>query len=146
MARTTWSGPLASGDKEAGISGGPNIGLVVLSQTALLDKNSTTAVSNTFYLPANAQIVDIIVDVLTAFNSATSAVLTVGTAAAGTQYASGVDVKTAAGRIRPTFTAAQLAALDNIGGTTSVVATITPTGATSAGQVRVTLVYVQTGA
>lgn len=146
MARTTWSGPLASGDKEAGISGGPNIGLVVLSQTALLDKNSTTAVSNTFYLPANAQIVDIIVDVLTAFNSATSAVLTVGTAAAGTQYASGVDVKTAAGRIRPTFTAAQLAALDDIGSTASVVATITPTGATSAGQVRVTLVYVQTGA
>jgi hypothetical protein len=69
--------------------------------------------------------------------------LTVGTAAAGTQYAGSVDAKTA-GRVRPTFSAAQLAAMDDIDTNTSVVATITPVGATSAGQVRVTLVYVQT--
>lgn len=143
MARTTFSGPLASGDKEAGVSGGSNVGLVVLSQTAVLDQNSTTAVSNTFNLPADSQIVDIIVDVLTAFNSAVSATLTVGTAAAGTQYAGSVDAKTA-GRVRPTFSAAQLAAMDDIDANTSVVATITPSGATSAGQARVTLVYVQT--
>lgn len=143
MARTTFSGPLASGDKEAGVSGGSNVGLVVLSQTAVLDQNSTTAVSSTFYLPADSQIVDIIVDVLTAFNSAVSATLTVGTAAAGTQYAGSVDAKTA-GRVRPTFSAAQLAAMDDIDNNTTVVATVTPSGATSAGQVRVTLVYVQT--
>lgn len=143
MARTTFSGPLASGDKEAGISGGSNVGLVVLSQTAVLDQNSTTAVSSTFYLPADSQIVDIIVDVLTAFNSAVSATLTVGTAAADTQYAGSVDAKTA-GRVRPTFSAAQLAAMDDIDNNTTVVATVTPSGATSAGQVRVTLVYVQT--
>ena len=143
MARTTFSGPLASGDKEAGVSGGSNVGLVVLSQTAVLDQNSTTAVSSTFNLPVDSQIVDIIVDVLTAFNSGTSATLTVGTTAAGTQYAGSVDAKTA-GRARPTFSAAQLAAMDDIDTNTSVVATITPVGATSAGQVRVTLVYVQT--
>lgn len=143
MARTTFSGPLASGDKEAGVSGGSNVGLVVLSQTAVLDQNSTTAVSSTFNLPADSQIVDIIVDVLTAFNSAVSATLTVGTAAAGTQYAGSIDAKTA-GRVRPTFSAAQLAAMDDIDTNTSVVATVTPSGATSAGQVRVTLVYVQT--
>jgi hypothetical protein len=119
-----------------------NSGLVVSSQTAVMNQNSTNAVSNTFTLPADAQIVDIIVDVLTVFNSATSAVLSVGTAAAGTQYAGSVDVKTAAVRIRPTFTGAQLAAMDDIDTNTSVVATITPTGATSAGQVRVTILYV----
>ena len=90
------------------------------------------------------------VDVLTAFDSATSAVLSVGTSAGGTQYASTVDVKTATGRIRPTFTAAQLAAMESVSvlgvaapTTAPVVVTITPTGATTAGYVQVTLVYAQ---
>ena len=143
MAQTHWSGPLASGDKPAGTPGGSNVGLVVLSQTTVIDQNSTNAVSSTFNLPNDSQIVDIIADVLTAFNSATSATLTVGTAAGGSQYAGSVDAKTA-GRVRPTFTAAQLAAMDDIDNNTAVVATITPVGATSAGQVRVTLQYVQT--
>lgn len=143
MAQTTFSGPLASGDKEAGISGGSNLGFVVLSQSAVINQNSTNAVSATFNLPVNSQIVDILPDVLTAFNSATTAVLSVGTAAGGTQYAGSIDAKTA-GRTRPTFSAAQLAAMDDVGSTTTVVATVTPTGATSAGQVRVTILYVQT--
>ena len=140
MASSTFSGPIQAGTIRDGSTN--NVGKVVLSQTAVLDQNSTTAVSNTFYLPANAQIVDIIADVLTAFNSGTSATLTVGSAAAGSQYAGSIDAKTA-GRTYPTYSAAQLAAMDNIGSNTSVVATITPTGATSAGQVRVTLQYVQ---
>ena len=140
MASSTFSGPIRAGTVLNGSTN--NIGKVVLSQTAILNQNSTTAVSNTFYLPANAQIVDIIADVLTAFNSGTSATLTVGTAAAGSQYAGSIDAKTA-GRTYPTYSAAQLAAMDNIGSNTSVVATVTPDGATSAGQVRVTLQYVQ---
>lgn len=143
MATTHFSGPITAGDKQAGSVGGSNVGNVVLSQTAVIDQNSTNAVSATFRLPADSQIVDIIVDVLTAFNSGTSATLTVGTAAGGSQYAGSVDAKTA-GRVRPTFSAAQLAAMDDIDTNTSVVATVTPSGATSAGQVRVTLVYVQT--
>lgn len=122
---------------------GSNHGDVVLTQTALIGQNSTNAVSATFTLPADAQILDIIFDVLTVFNSAVSATGSVGTAAGGTQYAGSVDVKTAAIRIRPTFTAAQLAAMDDIDANTSVVATVTPSGATSAGQVRVTIVYAQ---
>lgn len=140
MASSTFSGPIRAGTVLNGSTN--NIGKVVLSQTAILNQNSTTAVSNTFYLPANAQLFDIVADVLTAFNSASTAVLSVGTAAAGTQYAGSIDVKTA-GRTYPTYSAAQLAAMDDIGSNTSVVATITPTGATSAGQVRVTLQYVQ---
>lgn len=144
MAQTHFNGPLASGDKRPGSVGGSNVGLVVLSQTAVIDQNSTNAVSATFQLPPNSQIVDILPDVLTAFNSGTSAVLSAGTAAGGTQYLGSVDVKTAAGRIARAYTGAQLAAMDDIGTNTSVVVTVTPTGATSAGQVRVTILYVQT--
>ena len=145
MSQTTWSGPLASGDINAGKTGGPNIGLVVLSQTVLINFDATLVQNGTVYLPYDSHIVDIVVDVLTAYNSATSATLTVGTASAGTTYASGVNAKTA-GRVRPTFTAAQLAAMDDIDTNGTVVATVTSVGQPTAGQVRVTYLYVQTTA
>lgn len=150
MGTTTFSGPVRSGTLKTGETNGPNIGYAVLQQETSITQNSTSAVSSTLYIPAGSKIVNILVDVLTAFNSATSAVLSVGTSAGGTQYASGVDVKTATGRITPTFTAAQLAAMSNVTvlgaaapTTAPVVVTVTPTGATSAGYVRVTVVYSQ---
>jgi hypothetical protein len=142
MSQTTWSGPLASGDINAGKTGGPNIGLAVLSQTVLIDFDATLVQNATVYLPYGSQILNIVVDVLTAYNSATSATLTVGTASAGTTYASGVNAKTAA-RTTPTFTAAQLTSMANIGNTGPVVATVTSVGQPTAGQVRVTYTYVQ---
>lgn len=142
MSQTTWSGPLASGDINAGKTGGPNIGLAVLSQTVLIDFDATLVQNATVYLPYGSQILNIVVDVLTAYNSATSATLTVGTASAGTTYASGVNAKTAA-RTTPTFTAAQLTSMANIGNTGPVVATVTSVGQPTAGQVRVTYLYVQ---
>ena len=145
MSQTTFSGPLASGDINAGKTGGPNIGLAVLSQTVLINFDATLVQNGTVYLPYDSQIVDIVVDVLTAYNSATTATLTVGTASAGTTYASGVNAKTA-GRVRPTFTAAQLAAMDDIDTNGTVVATVTSVGQPTAGQVRVTYLYVQTTA
>lgn len=150
MGTTTFSGPVRSGTLQRGQTNGPNIGYAVLQQATSITQNSTNAVSSTLYIPAGARILNILVDVLTAFDSATSAVLSVGTAAGGTQYASGVDVKTATGRIAPTFTAAQLAAMDNVTvlgvaapTTAPVVVTVTPTGATTAGYVQVTIVYSQ---
>ena len=142
MSQTTWSGPLASGDINAGKAGGPNIGLAVLSQTVLIDFDATLVQNATVYLPYGSQILNIVVDVLTQYNSATSATLTVGTASAGTTYASGVNAKTAA-RTTPTFTAAQLTSMANIGNTGPVVATVTSVGQPTAGQVRVTYLYVQ---
>jgi len=144
MSITAFSGPVATytHQPDGSSSGYSDQGLVVLSQVATLTQNSTTAVSHTFHVPANSQLVDIIADTSTAWDSGTSAVLTVGSAAAGTQYASGVDT-TAAGRVRPTFTGAQLASMLDVGSTTAVVATITPTGATTAGTTTVTLLYVQ---
>ena len=134
------TGPLRTGTGlDTTAAGG---GEVVLSQTALITFNATLVQNATFTLPAGAQILQINADVLTAFNSATSATLTVGTAAAGTQYVGGVSAKTA-GRAAPTLSAAQLAAMADIGTTTSVVATVTSVGQPTAGQVRVTILYVQ---
>jgi hypothetical protein len=149
MTATHFSGPVMTGTKQSGETNGPNMGYTVLEQTVTLAQNSTTAVSSTLYVPAGSKIIDILVDVLTAFDSATSATLTVGESAGDTTYASGVNAKTA-GRTRPTFTAAQLAAMNNMTvlgvadpTPAPVVVTITPTGATTAGFVAVTVLYAQ---
>jgi hypothetical protein len=149
MAATHFSGPVLSGDLQQGDTNGPNQGFSVLTQSTAIAQNSTTAVSSTLYIPAGSQILNFNIDVLTAFNSATSATLSIGTAAAGTQYVGSVNAKTA-GRASITFTAAQLAAMNGVSvlgaaAATSapVVVTVTPVGATSAGYVEVTIIYAQ---
>lgn len=135
---TYFRGAVKSGDGFSETATG--VGTAVFSQTALIDFNTTLTSEAVFVLPKDGQIVDVVVDVLTAYNSATSATLTVGSASAGTQYAGSVNAKTA-GRVRPTFTAAQLAAMDNIDGNTSVYATVTSVGQPTAGSARVTVLY-----
>lgn len=142
MSQTTFSGPLASGDINAGKTGGPNLGLAVLSQTVLIDFDATLVQDATVYLPYGSQIVQTLVDVLTQYNSATSATVSIGTSSGATTYASGVNAKTGV-RVIPTQTAAQLAAMDDIGTNGTVVATVTSVGQPTAGQVRVTYLYVQ---
>lgn len=145
MAQTTFSGPLQSGDKPAGIAGGPNIGQAYLAQTALINFDATLVQNATFNIPTSSQIVDFYVDVLTAYNSATSATVSAGITTGGTEYLSAVSAKTAARRPNA-FSAAQLAAMDDVGTNRTVVATVTSVGQPTAGQVRVTLLYVQTTA
>jgi hypothetical protein len=142
-------GPLQSGTKlstpPASATG--DIGTAVLQQSVTLVHNATSVVDGTILLPGGSIIVDIITDTTTAWNSATSDTLSVGTASGGTQFASGVDVKTAAIRIRPTFTATQLTnmlALSTSAPQATVVASVTPVGSASAGQTTVTILYVQT--
>lgn len=150
MGATHFTGPVISGDLIQGQTNGPNQGFASLVQEIGIAQNSTSAVSATLYIPAGSAITSFTVDVLTAFNSGTSATLSIGTVAGGTQYVSGVDVKSATGRIAITFTAAQLAAMSgqSVLGvaaptTPPVVITITPVGATSAGYVQVNMHYVQ---
>jgi hypothetical protein len=143
--------PLAAGGAgyPTGSSANGDRGYVEVIQKLTLTQNSTNAVSATFYLPYSAgltgqglsypQISEIWVDVTTAFNSATSSTLSVGTAAAGTQFVSGVSCNTA-GRVIPTFTGAQLLAMQKVLQGT-VVATITIVGATSAGLATVYIRY-----
>jgi hypothetical protein len=140
VGSTTFSGPLRLGTIREGADA--NLGYAVLSQSQILGFDATLVQNAIFKLPANAQILDIISDTLTAYDSATSATLTVGSAAAGTQYASGVNAKTA-GRQRPTFSNAQLAAMDDIGASTDVYATVTSVGQPTAGSLRITVLYAQ---
>lgn len=140
MANTTFSGPIRSGTVREGASA--NLGKAVLQQTGTLAFDATLVQNLTFYVPPNSRIVDVLVDVITAYDSATSATLTAGTASAGTEYVSGVNAKTAA-RTRPTFSAAQLGNMNSVGSNTSVVFTVTSVGQPTAGSTRITLLYVQ---
>ncbi len=135
---TYFQGAVKSGDGFSETATG--VGTAELIQSQIINFDADLTQEATFVLPKSGQIVDVIVDVLTAYDSATSATLTVGSASAGTQYAGSVNAKTA-GRTRPTFSAAQLAAMDDIGTSTTVYATVTSVGQPTAGQVRVTVVY-----
>lgn len=121
---------------------GADTGYVVQSQTALIGFDATLVQNATFALPANAQIVDFYVDALTAYDSATSATLSAGITSGGTEYLNGINVKTT-GRKSNAFSAAQLAAIDDIGTGTALVATVTSVGQPTAGSVRVTVLYAQ---
>ena len=121
---------------------GADTGYVVQSQTALIGFDATLVQNATFALPANAQIIDFYVDALTAYDSATSATLSAGITSGGTEYLNGINVKTT-GRKSNAFSAAQLAAIDDIGTGTALVATVTSVGQPAAGSVRVTVLYAQ---
>jgi hypothetical protein len=85
-----------------------------------------------------------VVDEVVGAGTATAIAMTIGTAAAGTQYVSSTDVF-AGGRTALTFTAAQLLAMSDIGTNTSVVVTLDPNGTivTTQGVIRLTVVYAQ---
>lgn len=142
---STFRGPVQTGTVQ-NPAASSNVGQAVLSQTVLLSSTGTTAINHTFYLPSGAQLVDILADVHVAFTAA-STVGTVGSAAAGTQYAGAIAL-TATGRVRPTFTGAQLAAADVLAAdsgskSSSVIFSCTPEAGNTAGTVRVTVLYVQ---
>jgi hypothetical protein len=141
---TYFTGPLEVGTApDTNTVAGKGYG--VLAQTVLIDFVAEAAagsdnVDATLTLPANAQILAFYTDTLTAWDSVTSAGLTIGSAAGGTQYNTSVDVKSA-GREAPTLTAAQLAAMDDIGTNTTVHIRVAQVGNTTAGQARVTCLY-----
>ena len=146
---THFGGPLSSGPRagESGAADTPgSSGLAVLSQAATLVQNGAGVnVSATFTIPKHTQILDFLVDGLVVWDSATSAVLTIGTAALGTQYASSINVKTNTRAVAPVSpTAAQLTAMADTGTNRSVVVTVAVVGATTTGTTKVTMRYVQT--
>lgn len=138
---TYQQGALKAGEGFSEVATG--IGCAVFSQTGLNANVTGLTQDISFTLPKNSQIVAFFIDVLTAYDSATSATLSIGTASGGTQYVGSVNAKTA-GRAAPTLSAAQLAAMDDIGTSTTVVATVTSVGQPTAGSVRVTVQYVIT--
>jgi hypothetical protein len=144
LSHTYWASTLTAGSALTEATDG---GYVVLSQTiSLTSVAGGTAVSGSISIPAGSQIIGFDVDTLTApvagGGTATTAPITIGTAAAGTQYLSGTDCF-AAGRTALSFTAAQLTAMSNVGTNTSVFATVDPNGtiSTTQGVWQVTVTY-----
>lgn len=124
-----------------------NAGDSVLTQTTTITTTADgLAVSGTITLPASAQILNYFVDktVLQVVGGGTATTLpvTVGIAAAGTEYMSSVDMFSTA-RAAPTLTVAQVLAMSNIGSNQSVVMTADANGTISTTQavLRLTVVY-----
>ena len=147
MAQTYFGSALRSGSGT--LTDSTDGGFVVLSQTTTVTTAAAgTATSATITLPASSQIIDFVVDMtvneVVGGGTATTIPMTIGTAAAGTQYVSSTDVF-AGGRIALTFTAAQLSAMADIGTNQSVVVTLDPNGtiSTTQGVIRLTVVYAQ---
>lgn len=114
-------------------------GIVPVRQYATVSRDATLVQTVTFEIPVGSIITDVFGDVTTAYDSATSATLTVGSAAGGSQYAGSINAKTA-GRNTAALTAAQVTAGNGIASST-VYATVTSVGQPTVGAVRVMIEY-----
>lgn len=145
MAQTYFGSTLRSGTDA--LSDTTDGGFVVLEQTSTVTTNADgTASSTSVTIPAGSQILNFFIDQVqnetVGGGTATAINATIGTAAAGTQYLSATDV-IGGGRAALSFTAAQLAAMANVGTSTGVYLTVDPNGtiATTQGIYRFTVVY-----
>jgi hypothetical protein len=118
-----------------------SVGDVGVSQTVTLQAASAANVDGTITVPPNSKILDFLID-STVLWTATTASLTVGTAAGGAQYVSGFDVKTVTRGPTAAFTAAQLAAMDNVGNNTTIAFRVASTGAHNVGTTKATVRYI----
>ncbi len=149
MAQTYFGSALRSGSGT--LTDTTDGGFVVLAQTSTVTTNADgTASSTSVTIPAGSQIINLWVDQVqnesVGGGTATAINATIGTAAAGTQYVSATDV-IGGGRAAFTFTAAQLAAMADVGTNTGVFLTVDPNGtiSTTQGIYRLTVVYAQKG-
>ena len=153
MATTTFSGPIKAGtiSYTTGTTVGTdvkNIGQCLMAQTfstgATLDSGASAANETTVIIPANSQIVDMVIDCPTAMAGA-NCVFSVGDTVGGNATflnSYSVTIASGAGRAYPTEEAGGTLAWADIG-TADLRLTWTSTGATSDGEVRVTVLYQQ---
>lgn len=121
MASTTFSGPVKAGTIREGSSA--NVGSVLMAQSAVIDIIGATNSATVATVPANSQIVDVILNVTTVSNDGGTATVKIGTdtdddeflaatnvkavaTTRGTIGAEGTDVGTSDVAVKYTFTAA----------------------------------------
>ena len=148
MGTTTFSGPIKAGpiQQTTGSDLGTNvknIGQVVMAQSHAqsLSAGAIAAGATTVVIPANSQIIDIVLDVITAASGATNISIgdTVGGAAT---VVNTFAIGTTAGRKYPTTEAGGALAWEDVG-SSDIKLTITNSAATSAGEIRFTVLYQQ---
>lgn len=149
MANTTFSGPVRSKDGFQSIienttTGGitaTGYGVMSQSKQVTFAADGTETVIGT--LPANSQIIDINVDVSTAFNAGTTNTMDLGDGTTSGLYADNLDVSSA-GRVRAVSDVSQIGNLVDIGTSdVALTATFNQSGsAATAGVAQVTVLYV----
>ena len=153
MATTTFSGPIKAGtiSNTTGTTLGSdvkNTGQVVMAQTfstgSTLDDGASAGNEPTVIIPANSQIIDIVLDKPTVMAGATCVFSIGDTVGGNATFINEYDVTVAsgAGRAYPTEEAGGTLAWADIG-TSDLRLTWTTTGATTAGEIRVTVLYQQ---
>ena len=148
MANTTFSGPILAGTikNTTGTTVGTdmkNTGQVVMAQSFAIDLSggAIAAEASNVIIPANSQIIDCIFDIITAANTTTD--ISVGfVGGAATALVNAHTIGTTAGRQYPTTTAGGALAWEDVG-TSDVRFNVTNSAATSAGELRVTIMYLQ---
>jgi len=148
MATTTFSGPIKAGtiSNTTGTTVGTNMkntGQVVMAQSfaASLAGGALAATATSVIIPANSQIIDCVFDVITASSDATN--ISVGfVGGAATALVNTFAIGTDAGRKYPTTQAGGALAWEDIG-TSDQRLNVTNSAATSAGEVRITILYQQ---
>ena len=148
MGSTTFSGPGKAGTiaNTTGTSLGTDIkntGQVVMAQSHLIDLSggAIAAGATTVVIPANSQIIDIVIDSEVAASGATN--LSVGDTVGGAAtLINTFALGTAVGRKYPTTEAGGTLSWSDVG-TADIKLTITASAATTAGSTRITVLYQQ---
>jgi hypothetical protein len=91
MATTTFSGPVKAGSIREGASA--NTGFVLMAQSAVIDIIGATATTTVGIIPANSQIVDVILNVTTVNNDGGTATVQVGNSGDTDEYLPATNVK-----------------------------------------------------
>ena len=148
MGTTTFSGPIKAGTikETSGTTIGTNIkntGQVVMVQTfaVSLAAGAVAAAVQDVVIPANSQIIDCVIDVITAANTGTN--ISVGDTVGGAAtLVNTFGIGTTAGRKYPTTESGGALAWEDVG-TSDIRLTFTSSATTNAGEVRVSVLYQQ---
>ena len=91
MGTTTFSGPVKAGTEREGASA--NTGSVLMAQSAVIDIIGATNTTAVGIIPANSQIVDVILNVTTVSNDGGAATVKIGHSGDDDEYLAATSVK-----------------------------------------------------
>ena len=91
MGTTTFSGPVKAGTIREGATA--NAGFVLMAQSAVIDIIGATVTTTVGIIPANSQIVDVILNVTTVSNDGGTATVQVGNSGDTDEYLPATNVK-----------------------------------------------------
>ena len=148
MGITTFSGPIKAGTlkETTGTTLGSdvkNTGQVVMAQTSLIDLSggALAAEATTVVIPANSQIIDIVLDAVVASSGSTN--ISIGDSVGGAAtLLNTFSLTSAVGRRYPLTEAGGTLAWSDVG-TADLKLTVTNSASTSAGSLRFTVLYQQ---